>query len=75
MIVTKHNQSSMRTETQYDPESLILKVIFKKGGSYDYPGVSESIHQELVKASSVGKFFHSNIRGKYEAHKSEGKAA
>lgn len=69
MILTSKVNSSMIQEVQYNPEELILTVMFNKGGAYDYRGVTEAIHEELIKAPSVGKFFHSNIKGKYETIK------
>jgi hypothetical protein len=49
----------------YDYESKTLELEFETGGIYQYFGVSAEIHKALANASSPGKFFHRNIRGKY----------
>lgn len=48
----------------YDPETKTLRVQFSSGGSYDYPGVDPELHEQFLAADSVGKFFHSRIRGR-----------
>lgn len=40
-------------------------VEFTNRGKYEYFGVPADTIQEFVNASSVGKFFNENIRGKY----------
>ena len=44
-------------------------VEFVNGGKYEYFGVPLVVIQEFVGASSVGKFFNENIRGKYNEEK------
>lgn len=38
-----------------------LQVTFKNGKTYNYHGVSKDIHEELMKAESVGKFLNQHI--------------
>lgn len=53
----------------YDPAGKLLHVEFVNGGLYEYAGVPERIHQALRAASSVGGFFHDNVRDKYPTKK------
>ncbi len=53
--------------------NLKLSVQFKsgKGAIYDYFGVKKDVHAEMMAAPSIGKFFHSRIKGVYEFEKRE----
>lgn len=43
-----------------------LFVLFRGGNAiYEYDGVPEKVHQDLLSADSVGQFFSRNVRGKY----------
>ena len=66
MLLTKQIQSSLIREVSYQPEDKVLTVIFNKGGKYRYHSVGEDVYNELVNATSVGKYFHSFIKGRYE---------
>jgi len=46
----------------YDQSSLTLEVEFRKGGVYQYVGVSPEAHHGLMSAESVGTFFNTMIR-------------
>ena len=47
----------------HDAESQTLRVEFVRGGaSYDYQNVTAEMHQNLMKAESVGSFFSQNIK-------------
>lgn len=48
-----------------------LSVRFKGGAIWDYADVPAGVHDEMLKAESIGGFFHRHIRGKYEAKKRE----
>ena len=41
-----------------------LYVQFSGGGVYKYPGAGHHL-AEAMKAESVGKWFHANIKGRY----------
>jgi hypothetical protein len=43
--------------------TLIVKM--KSGQTYRYPGVAKQIHDNMLAADSVGKFFGSQIKGRY----------
>ena len=53
----------------YDKESQTLVVEFKHGGKYAYKDVPEETHQALIEAKSIGGYFHSAIRHKFESVK------
>lgn len=62
--------SSQITGVGYDAADQTLTVRFKKGGvMYRYFGVPETEYRGLVKAESVGKFFHRRIRPTYPVQK------
>ncbi len=42
-----------------------LHILFNSGGLYAYYNVPESVYNGLMNASSHGKYFHANIRGRY----------
>lgn len=49
----------------YDTDTLTLEVEFKDGAVYQYFDVPETVYRELLSASSIGQFMHSNIRNTY----------
>lgn len=61
----KQVNSSMISEVGYDPNTKDLEIVFKSGKKYVYSGVDLCVYEELIKASSVGQYFHSFIRGQY----------
>lgn len=62
MKISAKVHSSAISKIEYDDESKELSVTFTSGGTYDYPGVPESEVMNLIKADSVGRYFHSHIR-------------
>lgn len=61
--------SSHVVSVGYDPNTLTLEVEFKGGSGYQYFDVPETVYQELMRASSVGKFMHANIYNNYRSTK------
>jgi hypothetical protein len=57
-------QSSAITSVGYDPLSEVLEIEFASGAIWQYLGVPEAEHRELL-SGSVGKYFHSQIKDKY----------
>ncbi len=53
----------------YDADNEILEVEFKHGSIYQYFDVPEDVYQELMDATSHGKYFSANIRNDYEYEK------
>ena len=47
-------------------ENGILHVSFHSGSTYAYFNVPQFVYDELMAASSHGKYFHAHIRGRYE---------
>jgi hypothetical protein len=58
--------SSNIAKVGYDPVASKLRVEFTNGAQYDYSSVNEDTFIGLRDASSVGKFFHANIKGKFD---------
>lgn len=40
-----------------------LRVVFARGGVYDYSDVSEELYRKFENADSIGSFFYKNIKG------------
>jgi len=57
--------SSNLSSVGYDPESLTLEIEFNHGGIYQYYEVPDHINDELMGASSLGSYFHHNIKNVY----------
>jgi hypothetical protein len=55
--------SSNLAAVGYNGRTLI--IAFRSGGLYAYFGVSFSEYTGLMQASSHGKYFHQNIKGRY----------
>lgn len=53
----------------YNDQTNTLEVHFKNGNEYSYEAVPQDIYDALIHADSVGKYFHSNIKGKYKTTK------
>lgn len=62
-------ESSNISHIGYDGGTLTIR--FKSGDEWQYNGVPAGVHDEMLKAESIGGFFHRHIRGKYEAKKRE----
>jgi hypothetical protein len=59
-------KSSIINSIGYDISTELLEIEFKRGDKRIYKNVPPSVHTAFVAASSVGKYFLSNIRGKYQ---------
>ncbi len=58
--------SSFIDAVAYDDEMETLYVRFKQYGVYEYYNVPESEYRKMLKAPSVGKYFHNFIKPKFE---------
>lgn len=68
----KQVDSSMFNEVGYDEETKELRVRFKNGREYVYEGVEDNVYNDLLEATSKGKFFGKNIKPNYKFHKGGG---
>lgn len=59
--------SSMINDVSYDADTKILSVTFSNGRTYRYAGVPPEEYDQLLGASSVGKYFIANIRDTYRS--------
>lgn len=62
-------QSSNISYIGYDYDTQELYITFTKGDTYKYDNVPEQVFKEFLEASSVGKYYISNIRGQYTSNK------
>lgn len=57
--------SSTMKSVGYQAKSRILEIEFESGAVYQYLGVPERIHEELIGAESKGRYFNREIRDVY----------
>ena len=57
--------SSNLASVGYDASTETLEIEFNDGGVYQYDSVPQSEYDGLMSASSHGKYFHRNIKGRY----------
>jgi KTSC domain-containing protein len=53
----------------YDPGTRDLHIEFHNGDVYEYKGVAEYHHSQLLNAASAGKHFHRNVKTNYKGTK------
>jgi hypothetical protein len=53
----------------YCDKTHILRVVFWSGSIYDYYHVPWAVYNEMSSASSVGSYFHRNVRHSYTSKK------
>lgn len=59
--------SSNIAQVGYSEKTSELFVRFHGSGTYRYSGVESNVFDNMKMASSIGKFFHAAIKGKYES--------
>lgn len=59
-------KSSNIKSVGYDAGTRTLEVEFSNGAVHQYLHVPPATHQALLKAKSVGGFFHGKIRSKFK---------
>ena len=61
--------SSNISSIGYDQRSATLEVEFTSGDVYRYFDVPEHLHQQFLRAASLGQFLNDNIRYRYRYQK------
>jgi hypothetical protein len=64
MLITTFDSTTLAAAA-YDGVGQTLWLEFPSGARYLYSGVPDSIHRELLAASSKGRYFNHNIRGRF----------
>ena len=59
-------ESSCLASVAYQAGARILEVEFRKGTVYQYLDVPAAVHDSLLKASSIGRFFATSIRDHFK---------
>lgn len=65
-------QSSTMVSAGYAKETKLLEIEFRSGEIYRYRQVPESVFTALLAARSKGRFFATEIRGKFSYEKWKG---
>ena len=50
----------------YEPGTQILVIGFKGGAQYRYEKIPKEVFDAFMESPSKGKFYHANIKGKFE---------
>jgi hypothetical protein len=50
----------------YDVKRKVLEIQFKNGATYEYQDVPVWVRADMISSDSIGKYFHENIKGKYD---------
>lgn len=66
---TRKVSSSNISSIGYDASSQILEIRFLNGGIYQYYNVPSNIYNNLMTASSHGKYFAAHIKNIYRTMK------
>lgn len=53
----------------YDEENRVLRIRFRDLGEYEYDNVPKDVAEGLFQAGSAGRYFASNIKGRYRYYK------
>ena len=61
--------SSNLVSVGYDESKEVLEVEFGGGGVYQYQAVPKQIFEEFMAAPSMGRYFYSNIRDRFQTEK------
>ena len=64
MVITGVDSSTVKT-ISYDESLALLRLEFRSEAIYDYSGVPASIHEELLRAPSMGACFNQKVRGRF----------
>lgn len=64
-VVLTPVESSMIKSVGYNTETCTMLVEFNQGQIYSYTDVPPEVHQGLLAAKSLGKYFWKHIRGEY----------
>ena len=64
--VITFEKSSAIENIVYNHTTELLEIKFNTGGTYEYKGVPSSLVEAMKLAPSVGRFYHENIRDKFE---------
>jgi len=57
--------SRMISAVGYDEQQLLLEVVFKPSGAYQYRNVPKQVYQELLDADSKGSYMRNSIIDRY----------
>ncbi|MDD5091269.1 MAG: KTSC domain-containing protein [Candidatus Wallbacteria bacterium] len=65
-MIRKNVKSSQMKSVGYDTGNKVLEIEMTDGAIVQYYDVPKREFENLVKADSIGKFYHRFIKGKYQ---------
>lgn len=69
ILSEKPVESSWITNLTYNRADRKMTMQLSNGRSFTIPAISRSIFERWINSPSKGKFYHANIRGKYEVNR------
>lgn len=63
------SNSSFIAGVGYDPENQTLTLQFTDGNEYEFNNVDDGTYNEMLQSESMGRFFHSRIKGQYSGRR------
>ena len=61
--------SQMIRSVGYDKAGRVLEVEFSNASVYQYKGVEESVHRDMMRGKSIGQYFIANVKNRYNCDK------
>ena len=58
--------SSAISAVNYDVSTRVMLITFKSGRTYPFCGVPEVVYEGLKNATSAGRYYHRNVKGRYD---------
>jgi hypothetical protein len=59
-------KSTSLAEVGYEREESLLRIQFQSGAIYEYFDVPANVYEDLLHASSAGRFFNENVNGEFD---------
>lgn len=53
----------------YDTTTMLLRIAFRNGGTYDYYDVPQTVAQQLLNSGSKGTYYARFIKGKFNSQR------
>lgn len=67
MFSWKDIDSSVMQKVGHSDEGNILRIVFNSGSIYDYENVPLDVYRSMIRANSVGRYYHNYIKGAYKS--------
>lgn len=62
-------RSKMIEAVFYDYSNRTMTIFFRKGGTYEYLDVPTRVYEDMIRAPSVGRYYHASVRGHFTSRR------